>query len=181
MLIISERKTTQGKEINGREAVKLRLVLAVRYLSPLRKLIAKGYGHHNKKSAFNRAVADVIRYAIIGEYPDFKIDPSLVKLTKGGLLNPLCLALTRVEATLQLSFELRIDDIYGFSDDQIVLCAYNPEHGVAGINDEKCYRTDGRLGLQLPVQLESGPVHVYLFAHDRDEKRFSRSEFLGTF
>jgi hypothetical protein len=181
MLIISERKTTQGKEINGREVVKLRLVLAVRYLSPLRKLIAKGYGQHNKKSAFNRAVADVIRYAITGEYPDFKIDPSLVKLTRGGLLNPLRPRLSRTETALQLNFDSRIDDIYGFSDDQIVLCAYNPEHGIAGINDEKCYRADGRLGLQLPVQLASEPVHVYLFAHDRDEKHFSRSEFLGTF
>ncbi|QNL51979.1 hypothetical protein H8S90_10610 [Olivibacter sp. SDN3] len=181
MLIISERFPPREKGQNGREATRMRLILAVRYLSPLRKIIAQGYGLHSKRSAFNRAVADLIRSAIQGEYPDLSVDPARVRLTKGILQNPIGLQLTRLDDQLQLHFETNVAAFYSSGDDSIVLCAYNPELGIAGINDEECSRQDGSLSMQLPAQLMKAPVHVYCYAHDRQRKRFSNSLFLGAF
>lgn len=159
----------------------MRMTLAVRYLSPLRKIVAMGYGKHNKKSAFNMAVADAMRYAVKGEYPSLEIDPALVRLTKGGLYNPRDINLVRAADKLQLTFDARFDRFYLFRDDEIVLCAYNPALGIAGVNEEKCVRIAGKMELQLPVQLAEAPVQVYLFTRDRDGKRFSNSRYLGVF
>ena len=122
--------------------------MAVRYLSPLRKIVAMGYGKHNKKSAFNMAVANLMRYGVKGEYPALEIDPEMVRLTKGLLCDLRRTELVRVGDKLKLTFEASFDEFYSFSDDEVIVCAYNPALGIAGINEEKCLRTAGEMELQ---------------------------------
>ena len=179
MLLISEQNGRKKEDLNGKLVSQTRLTIAVRYLSPLRKIIAMGYGKHNKRSAFNMAVADAMRYAIEGMYPDLTVNPQKVRLTRGGLLHPLNPAAVRIGDKLTVTFDPGFDKLYGFGDDEVILCAYNPDVGVAGINEERCRRQDGALELQLPVQLADAAVTVYLFARDRSGKRFSNSVFLG--
>lgn len=179
MLLISDRYERKKESVNGRFVSQTRLAMAVRYLSPLRKIVAMGYGNHNKRSAFNRAVANLMRFAIEGVYPALTVNPQKVRVTMGGVLCPMNPAAVRIGDKLTVTFEPGFDKLYGFGDDEVILCAYNPDVGVAGINEEKCRRQDGALELQLPVQLADAPVTVYLFARDRSGKRFSNSVFLG--
>lgn len=155
--------------------------MAVRFLSPLRKIIAMGYGRHNKKSAFNMAVADLMHNAIEGLYPALTVNPQKVRLTRGGLLCPRRPSPLRIADKLTVTFDPEFDELSGFGDDEVIVCAYNPDIAVAGINEEKCLRRDGALELQLPVHLADTPVMVYLFARDRSAKRYANSAFLGVF
>jgi len=181
MLIISECKVNKKAVVDGRIVAQTRLSTVVRYLSPLRKIVAQGYGTSDKRSAFNLAVAHILRYGLQGEYPALGVDPKGVRLTKGTLLIPPNPGVVRVEDKLLLTFHTVVNSFNAFGDDRVVLCAYNPQIGVAGINEEECLRMDGHLELELPVQLAEERVQIYLFVHDRKQKRFSDSIYLGEY
>ncbi|MFC3197618.1 DUF6266 family protein [Parapedobacter deserti] len=186
MNIISNRPDRKlSSEVDGRLAVRQRFKLASEFLMPVRRLIHRGFATKRKgKTAFGRAMSYVLLRAVEGDYPNQYVDPAKVRLSEGVLLNPALVEVTRQGRLINVEVASIGADLEGMNeswDDQLILCAYHPEQRVAGINEEPRRRDDGVVSLQLPPLLADKPVHLYLMVHDRAERRWSNSCYLGEF
>lgn len=182
MRVISEFNK-QDKDPTRRQAVQERFRLARRFLNPLYPLILKGYGNSkcSVQAAFGRAMSHTLTNVIKGEFPDFRIEPSLAKISN-GMLSPLAVnGIARHGDKIQLSWSASESNIKDYSqwDDQVILCAYDLIAGQAAINEHLIIRQDAQLEIDLPSILHGKPVHLYLLLHDREEKLYSRSQYLG--
>ncbi|WP_188506369.1 DUF6266 family protein [Parapedobacter pyrenivorans] len=185
MNVISNSKGKKSNEVDGRLAIQQRFKVASEFLTPVRKLIHRGFATRMKgKTPFGRAMSYVLLRAVAGNYPDQYVDPAMVRLSEGVLRNPIRTAVTRQGRTITVEAVSLGGNPVGVNeawDDQLILCAYHPELRVAGINDEKRLREDGSVTLELPPLLQDRPVHLYLMAHDRHERKWSNSCYLGAF
>ena len=182
MRVISEFKR-QDKDPTRRQAVQERFRLARRFLNPLYPLILKGYGNSkcSVQAAFGRAMSHTLTNVIKGEFPDFRIEPSLAKISN-GMLSPLAVNdCARIVNKIQLTWAASESNIKDYSqwDDQVILCAYDITSAQAAINEQSVLRQDTQLAINLPSILHGKAVHLYLFLHDREEKLYSRSQYLG--
>jgi hypothetical protein len=67
-----------------------KFTLVVNLLRPMLPLLRVGWKQyaHGRQSAFNAATSYTLANAIIGEYPDYKIDPKKVMISRGTLTSP---------------------------------------------------------------------------------------------
>jgi hypothetical protein len=80
-------KRRRSTDAQLRQMAKLRLMTP--FVSPLTGLLNKTYVRAvQQMSCFNKAMSYNMRNAIIGDYPDFRINYPLVVLGVGDLLNP---------------------------------------------------------------------------------------------
>lgn len=183
MNVISDKSTKQSSEIDGRLTVRQRFKLASEFLTPVRRLIDRGFATKRKgKTAFGRAMSYLLLRAVAGEYPNQYVCPEAVRLSEGVLMNPIKVEVVRQGQWITLETTSWSDDadLYNQSwDDQLVVCAYHPGERVAGINETPCTREERTVSLQLPPLLADKPVHLYLMVHDRAERRWSNSKYLG--
>jgi len=183
MNVISNSERKKSYEADGRLIIQQRFKLASEFLAPVRKLIHRGFATQKKgKTPFGRAMSYVLLRAVAGDYPNQYIDPAAVRLSEGVLRNPIRTEVIRQGRMVNVEVESLGGDSEGVNeawDDRLVLCAYNPELRVAGINEEKRLREEGSVALELPPLLENKPVHLYLMVHDRKERKWSNSKYLG--
>ena len=168
--------------VDGRLAVQQRFKIAMQFLAPLSGLIKRCRIANKRKTPMGQAMSQVLHGAIEGEYPEQYVNPAKVLLCKGTLSLPFKLTATRMGEFVLLEYQDNFSRlICGNADDEIVICVYNPDLRIAGMNDEPATRMDGKVSIRLPVQLRDTPVHVYCLVHSRDWKQFSRSVYLGEY
>ncbi|WP_028295693.1 DUF6266 family protein [Olivibacter sitiensis] len=181
MLLISSKIARKKDDIDGRIIVRERFALANRYLGPMRKIIGRGFGYRlNKVQAFAKAVQILLDGGIQGQYPQLWVDPARVTLSSGTLPPVYHLDVRRKDDRITVDF-IPHRGIYGNADDGVVLCAHNAAIRIAGINEQKACREDGKVQLTLPPQLRDKEVDLYIFAHCRQYKKFSNSHYLGRY
>jgi len=124
-----------------------------------------------------------LRNALMGEYPNLRIDPAKAKISEGTLASVMLEQVERVGDFISLKWLLqdRFFPDYCNWDDELILCAYDVEAGNAAVNEQQVIRKDARMTLELPSVLKGKQVHLYLMLHDRDKQKVSRSEYLGKF
>ncbi len=182
MRVISEVKK-QDKDPTRKQAVQERFKLARRFLNPLYPLVVKGFGNSKctVQQAFGRAMSHTLTNVIKGDFPDFSVDPSLAKISN-GMLSPLSVdSCVRTINKIKLTWDPSESNIKDYSqwDDKVILCVYDIIQAQAAINEVLVLRQDVNMEIDLPSILHEKPVHLYLFLHDREEKLFSRSQYLG--
>ena len=182
MLIISDF-TKKDKDPTRMQAVQQRFKLARRFLNPLYNLIIKGYAGTKCKAqaAFGRAMSHTLTNVVKGDFPNFRVEPSLAKLSNGMLLPLVIETVSRDANRVAIAWKAADSNIRDYSqwDDQVILCAYDVEGVQAAINEQQVLRSDIRMVIDLPSILHDRPVHLYLLVHDRDQKMYSRSQYLG--
>lgn len=165
--------------MDGRLAVRQRFKLATEFLGPVRNLVQRGFASRKKGNrAFCRAMSHVMLRAVVGDYPDQRIDPAKVLLSAGNLQNVVIRNIAREGASIHISYHDKVG-MSGAWDDEVILCAYHPVSRVAGINTDKRLRLDKEMTLVLPAALTDEPVHLYIMAHDRYQRKWAASTYLG--
>lgn len=178
MLVISQ-KTKKETTPLASLAVRQRFAQARFFLNPLNTLIKMGFSK-SKKTAIGQAMSFLIRNAMVGEYPDIRVNPALAKLSNGSLVGQAINTIDRVGDSIILRWHFVPSRIHEINwDDELILCAYDVENGNAAINEEKVVRQDEKMELALPSILHGQSVHLYIMVHDRDKKSFSRSQYIG--
>ncbi|WP_164126574.1 DUF6266 family protein [Sphingobacterium luzhongxinii] len=177
-----EKKTTA---LCGRETVRMKFTKARKFINPVNYIIQMGYiprSGQKKKTPIGRAMSTILQEAMVGNYPHIEVDPAKAKLSTGIKGGPAVLALIREKARIKMTwntdFRSWAGDMY---DDRIILCAYAVEQELAAINENEALRNDGQLQMELPDGMDELPVHLYLIVHDREQKAFSNSLYLGLF
>jgi hypothetical protein len=106
-----------------------RFATMVNFLQPLNGMLMQTFRNHAiRMSEFNNAISFNLKNAIAGAYPDFKIDPGLVLLSRGDLPNaPLATATCTVAGELQFNWKDNSGTGKADSNDSSILIAYSPD------------------------------------------------------
>jgi hypothetical protein len=166
-------KKVSQKELLNRE----KFALAQAWLAPLLDFVRAGFrGYSQRSQGFIAAKSWLLKNALLTEGDNLRIDPALMKVSSGDLLNPTNIAVSPTE-TGDLKFTW--DASTGGPDlsDQIMMLAYNIESGSAYYNTTGQFRSVGEDTLGLSSTL--GNFHVYAAFNASDRSRQSDSVYLG--
>lgn len=170
--------------MDGRTMARLRFRAASKFLAPLAALIKQGLAPAKKKGAtpMGKAMSHMLTSCFVGKFPRLEIDPSKIKLSEGNLANPLEMEAFRRGDTITVSWSTEVlNNFNAHHDDLIIACAYGITARSAVLQKGDVLRKEGRAVVILPDDLMAETVHLYLLAHTRDKKRFSRNMYLGEF
>lgn len=176
-------KPKKQKQPYGKLASQQKMRLAMAFLNPLRPIINESWGNYGdgkKSKAFGQAIKKVILYAIHGDYPTQMIIPEKVTISLGSLPVPAVTDVVRSPGTLEVFYNNELHPM-AKDGDELVLVVFSPEIGVGAKNDIVCFRKDGHIKVELPVQFEEATFHAYLYCHNKKKTNFSKSHYLGYF
>lgn len=108
-------------------AYRMRFGMVNKSLSPLNKVIKKGF--LNKDNAYRKAVSKALNNAVIGEYPEYKLDYSKIQVAEGKLQLPTFVSVnvdskTKL-ATVNWNPEPIFDTYPGREDDRVNIVCLN--------------------------------------------------------
>jgi len=166
--------TVSEKELLNRK----KFALAQVWLAPLKDFVHEGFrGYSQQSQGFIAAKSWLLKNALISDADGLRVNPALMKVSSGNLLNPTNIAVTLTE-TGDLKFTW--DASSGGLDlsDQIMMLAYNIESGVARFKTTGQFRSVGVDTLRLGLA-PGNNLHVYTAFNAADRSRQSDSVDLG--
>jgi len=161
--------------------VRARLALATGFLKPLKAVIHEGfsgtYPVNNKVSAMNAAASHVLNHALIGDYPDLRIDPAEVRLSRGTLGKLTITKFGMANASVEVFWLPMVSSFSGHGDDRVKVVVYNPTEKT--VMASEALREIGQATVDISDEPPGSELLVYVCISDRDNKQFSNSQFLG--
>jgi Family of unknown function (DUF6266) len=171
------RKRT--KHISDKEkANRIKFAKAQEWLQPLLKFVREGFkGYSPTVEGFGAAKSYLLKNAIEGEAPDFRINPAKMQVSFGDLplSNNMAVELL-ADGRLQFSWDTAYVD-RGSNLDQVMLLAYNIEQRHANYYITGRFRIDGADDLKIPPG--TGTWHLYMAFNADDRSRQSHSVYMG--
>jgi hypothetical protein len=175
-LSTKKRGTATSKQLEQQARFKL----AVRFLRPLRNLLSLTF----KGSAFemterNVALSLTLAEAVTGAYPDFRIDPSKVLVSKGSLENvDAPTATAAAGGTINFAWMDNSGQLDAQASDRAVLVAYNVATRKASFASGTSQRNSGNGALVTP-QFSGQTVHTWIAFMSESGKDVSDSIYTG--
>ncbi|MCY1526234.1 hypothetical protein D9M68_612420 [compost metagenome] len=162
----------------SRLAVNAKFALSAAQLSPIKDLLNLGFGDKKlgKLTGYNAAVRAFLNEAIIGDYPDFGVDYSKIRMSKGSLIQADVSIV--VQNDIVLSWPADLNSMSSFADDRMMFVIYNQNRNSYLVNDAS---TRSDLSITIPFRGRPNDVlHVWSFCTLRDQKAVSSSVYVGT-
>jgi hypothetical protein len=164
-------------------AQRARFSLASKFLTATGDLLKLTFPEFSARmTARNSALAVIIKEAISGEYPDFKLHYDRIKVARGSVAGPWNAKAASTEAG-KLQFNWLDNSDIGTSskaDDKAVLVAYCPEVDTCIFSDKIARRSDATGVLQVDF-FKGKEAHTWIAFMDVKGKRSSDSVYTGTF
>lgn len=161
--------------------VPARLALATGFLKPLKAIIYEGfsgtYPINNKVSAMNAATSHVLNHALVGNYPDLRIAPAEVRLSRGTLGKVIVTKFGKTNTSMEVFWSPMVSPFSGHGDDRVKVVIYNPMEKT--VMASEAMRETGETTVDISDEPPGSELLVYVYATDRDKKQFSNSQFLG--
>lgn len=169
------RNTIMNKEkVISRE----RFARTLRFLTPLRAIVSDSFGQRGARDNFNRAVSYCLSWAFDATAMSGELEPAKVLLSNGSLEGVKVPEMQVVDNRILVHFDASVR-INGNADDQVHLCVYAPELGIADRTKPEFRRSQAQLTFKLIRALQGVRVLVYLYCCTRNGNVYSRSQFLG--
>ncbi|WP_316831929.1 DUF6266 family protein [Pedobacter aquatilis] len=171
-------KPATEKQITQR----LRFATVVNFLSPVKDVLNIGYKGQTagRVTGYNMGLQYALANALVGTYPDFVVDHSLVQMSKGTLLQPMDITLTSAApGQLTIGWSGQVNDLNAFADDRLFAVVYNTVQKFFIINTDLGLRAAETANFELPVNFSGQAVEVYLFYINRDDTRRSVTTYSG--
>jgi len=162
----------------GQLAQRAKFALGLRFLAGLRPLL-RALPDKGKKqtSAFNSALGDILKNAVLGSYPDFFIDYSLAKLTGGSLFNGCRHSVIADQTKLIFSW---CPGMYNCRfEGTAVLMAFNPVKQLWIYHASNAGSEERMAELYLPCNFKGDTVETYLYFISADGRQVSESVYTG--
>jgi hypothetical protein len=149
-------------------------------LTPLREIIKMGY---RDTSAFPKVAGKALGEAVVGEYPDFSIDFSKIRIATGTLQSV-------EKATAKLSAEtFRIDlswdttigfqSTLGSGNDTVNVVCYNKSTELALTFNNVATRKKGSAVITLPEIWKGSDIHCWIYLTSADNHFQSNSVYVS--
>ena len=154
---------------------------AVTFLKPIKDLLNVTYGSmkSGRATGFNMALKHVIKSAVIGVYPDYSIDYSVVNLSVGSLGVATGSVSAEAERNIRLSWNSQTNKNNAFADDGITVLLYQPETHIYLDGPDNLTRADGEVVIAMRSEMIGKQLQVYYFFTSRDGKKLSPSWYAG--
>ncbi len=174
------RKSTKPPT-DAQLAQRMRFGLASSFLSPLKSITSKGYGHNGGTASQSaQCVAYHSKYAIIGSYPHLEIDYSRVILTTGKLASVGGLAaVSEVPTTIQFSWNDQALSAIASTEDEAILVVYSTKEQRHEFLRTKYNRAAQYAEINIPFGYSGQSVHCWIIFISPDGKEFSTSKYVG--
>ena len=146
-------------------AHRMKFALVNKGLSPLNRSIK--LGHRGDTYAYRSLVGKAYREAIVGEYPDFTLDYSKIKIAEGDLQLPtnIMFELDAENNIVILSWDKQIATSKGRAkdNDQINIVAFNAKENFVDSFSGIAVRSDGKTSISLPLGFNSEDMHIWIY------------------
>ncbi|TKC08994.1 DUF6266 family protein [Pedobacter frigoris] len=180
--IISMRPAKSNKPPTAAQlAQRLKFGLFTHWLRSALPILEIGYQHYEAEmSAYNMAVSENMKYAVTGVSPNFTINYSEARFSKGVLRKVSDAEIaTTAGAAIEFTWGSVIGQSYSKADDQVGVIAYDPlkDEFVALMN--AAVRSAEEYELQLPLDWTGDVVHCWVLVVSADSKRVSDTKYVG--
>lgn len=177
--VVRRRPIRKNKNVSEEQLQQhAKFELVANFLRSMKSVVNEAYSPYKNMSGRNSAFSDIIsRKALIGDYPNYKLDFKEVSVTKGKMDN----TTADISVAEVASVRFRWDkELYGNMrlDDKAMLIAYNPATGRTYFSLGKAIRNDGEGILQLPT-LTGAEVETWLSFTDVKGKLSADSLYTG--
>jgi hypothetical protein len=164
------------KELHNRK----KFATAQAWLSPLKNFVRVGFnGYSERSQGFVAAKSWLLKNAFKSEGDGLQIDPALVKVSSGDLVNPKDIAVSQMDSE-HLKFTWNTADVGTGVSDQIMMLAYDVEKRYAAIQTTGQFRRAGMDMLKIEP-MKGTNFQVYAAFNAADRTRQSESIYLGEF
>lgn len=164
-----------------------RFKVGTKFVRQIKDVLEIGYQSYTEAvKPLNAAVSYHVKNAVTGIYPNFKIDPSGIKISidNGGLREEFSTTVVAVSgATLNITWNPGAEyfgpELVDRNLDETVVLIYDETKGITLTAIRTARRGHGRLVLLLPKAFTGGRLHVYFFFVS-EEGGVSNSQYLGS-
>jgi hypothetical protein len=181
-IVRSRRRKSTKPPTEKQLACRKRLTMVNDFLSGLIPYVQLGFTYTAEQkgyTGYNAATAYQMKHALIGQYPDYTIDYTKVRLTEGPMSNEHINA-SVTQRDNYLVFSWTADLSYEHSSDRVMLLAYAPALNEAVYTLCGAKRMDGRDVLLLPDSTWGGKeIEIYLSFVSESRKQCTDSIYLG--
>lgn len=155
--------------------------MAVKFLKPVKDLLNFTCNslREGRAMGFNMALKQVLAQAILGDYPDYSIDYSAVKLAYGSLAIAAGSAVAEPGGILKVSWNPKPNKFNAYADDVITVLIYDPETNIYTHGLDNITRSEGEMLVEMDESMTGHNLVVYYFFTDRADKKISDSYFAG--
>lgn len=176
---LSKKRTKPFTE--AQLAQQQRFKLMGQFLLPLKGLFEIGYAnaYAGESTLFNQAMGDNLP-AVTGDYPDFTIDYSRVRFSKGSLLAPRGVTVTAGEHEVTVSWRPSITSFNGKADDDVYVLLYDTELRLFYTTDEVVQRSVGQAVVAVDDDTAGHSAEVWMFCVSRDGSLVSNTVYAGS-
>ena len=160
----------------------LRFATATAFTKKLTQLTSIGFKSMTKTmTATNVSTRQVLKDAIIGEYPDYSIDYAKVIISSGTHSELMkCAVELRPEGSVVATWKNSlIQNALGFHDDPVFLCVYNATRKICHNYVGAACRADQLLHAPLPDFLECDIYHSWIFVASPNLRNVSPSLYFN--
>jgi len=158
-----------------------KFTLLMRFLLPLKVFIRIGYGQRktDTHTPMNVAFQDNLKRAIVGDYPEYALDYSQVRIAE-GYSGGSTESASAEDGVLTVTWDTVQNELYGQEeDDRVYIVLYHPGIDQFLTAPTPPQRADGTVDITLPNHFQTGEGHIWLFTADRKGRNVSRSVYLG--
>lgn len=190
-VIRTKKKKTRKKAVrsNAQKAVNLRFKMVKYFVSDVNEFINVGYAPDvsgTTRIPENGATSYLLQEAIIGQYPDQKLDYSRVLVSRGKLSAPVNPTVKLEGDTLKFTWEVDPNCDYQLKRDQVMLLAYMPENRNADYLLSGARRNEGTEELKVKIRRKRHGdlpkdkyIETYIAFISDDRKQISDSVYVG--
>jgi len=166
----------------AQQVQRVKMVVVIKFLSPLKAFLRVGFKKQAiKMTAFNVATSYNLAHAIIGTYPEYRIDYSKVMVSQGklpGALDPGVNSPANGQVKFTWADNSSLNGAMG--NDGAVLLVYDPEKGLVFTSFAGSVRGVGTQIIQLPANFKGDEVQCYIAFQNASQTVISDSQFAGS-
>lgn len=159
----------------------MRFSMMTAFLNPIRDLFDIGYRNApSTATTYNHALAENVRTAITGVYPDLAIDFSQVQLSRGALpVGAEASVLAAAGRELQFRWLDNSGKLKAVAKDLAVALVYCPELKDAEYSVGRAIRSDQSLSMSLPAEFAGREVETWIFWTSANGKNITATVYTG--
>lgn len=172
----SKAVSVANPRTEGQVRQRTKFSVTLSFLQPLTDFLRVGYKMYAiKKTAFNAAMSYFINNAIIGDSPDFSIDPSKVLVSRGPLTPALNANATIQPGEVTVSWEDNSSSGSATSSDKALIVVYNVSKMEAVYTTSGATRSEQSQVMTIPADWDNDILSVHLGFISEDGTKVSNS------
>lgn len=160
-----------------------KFMAAVKFLHPVKKLLNLGFKTANTSRAtgYNLALHQLIKEALIGDYPAYEIDYGKVQLSRGGLGAAIGASVAAdPQGSLSISWLPLANELDNKATDLAVVVIYNATKKLFMYSLKEVERSTGKVTMALPESFTGDSIETWMFFTSVLEDQVSESVYVGS-